>query len=263
MKRKVTLAACLVVLVALAFTPQRSRARQFVIPLDASLAAVARATGGAAEPHGDGILLRFRDEGTAIVTRNAGLLNVDCVGAGIDCTFASGTVTVTVGGAGSVNFSDLLDVTGGLPHDYSGQANYDVLCFDTSVVVPCTPSSQSGYQNHSADGGVLEDTDDVNDIFINTLGVSLTITKVTCKPDQAASPTIMLQKDDGAAANMFSASMTCNTTPSGTDGTDGILTSFVAGENVLAAGDSIKLLTTTAGGVATYYTVYITYKRTP
>lgn len=200
-----------------------------------------------------------------------GVDKTDCtVGGGselVQC-LDDGTNWVSVSGSGSAsNFVDLLDVTGGLPHNYTGYANHDVLCVDTTPtpdeIVTCTPSQQSGYQLHSADGGVLEDTDDVNDVFINTLGVSLTITKVTCKPDQASAPTIMLQKDDGSAANMFSAAMTCDLTPSGTDGTDGILTSFVAGENVLAAGDSIKLLTATAGGVATYYTVYITYKRTP
>jgi hypothetical protein len=49
---------------------------------------------------------------------------------------------------------------------------------------------------------------------------------------------------------MFSSALTCDPTPSGTSGSDGILTSFVSGENVLSAGDRLDYQTVSAGSTA-------------
>lgn len=107
-------------------------------------------------------------------------------------------------------------------------------------------------------GAVLVDGDDQADIFPNRTGKTLTITEVYCKCD-AGAPTIQLQKNDGSATNMFSSALTCNSTPSGTDGTDGILTSFVSGENVIASTNIVDLLTVSAGGTAKRYTLVVSY----
>ena len=103
---------------------------------------------------------------------------------------------------------------------------------------------------------VLADSDDYSSIWLNDTERTLTITQVTCKPDTGG-PTIQLQRDDGSAANMFASALTCNTTPSGTDGTDGILTSFSGSENVLSPGHWLNLNIATAGGAAKQITVSI------
>lgn len=105
---------------------------------------------------------------------------------------------------------------------------------------------------------VLATTDDYPAIWLNDTERTLTITQVTCKSD-AGTPTINLQRDDGSAANIFTSAMTCDTTPSGTDGTDGILTSsgFVSGENVLSPGHWLGFLSVTPGGTAKMVTVSI------
>lgn len=107
---------------------------------------------------------------------------------------------------------------------------------------------------------VLATTDDYPAIWLNDTERTLTITQVTCKSD-AGTPTINLQRDDGSAANIFTTAMTCDITPTGTDGTDGILTSagsqFVSGENILSPGHWLGFLSVTPGGVAKMVTVSI------
>jgi hypothetical protein len=102
---------------------------------------------------------------------------------------------------------------------------------------------------------VLQDTDDEASIWRNEESAR-TITKVVCESD-AGSPTMQLQRDDGSPANMFASALTCDATPSGTDGSDGILTSFSGTENAIAATNRIDHLTVTAGGTATWVAVTI------
>ena len=112
----------------------------------------------------------------------------------------------------------------------------------------------------AASCGVLADDDDYNSFWLNDTERTYTITKVTCKSD-AGGPTMQLQRDDGSATNMFTTAITCDPTPTGTDGTDGILTSFISGENVISPAHYLNYLTATAGGVAK--SVAITIKMTP
>lgn len=96
---------------------------------------------------------------------------------------------------------------------------------------------------------VLEDADDFPQFWYNDTERTMTITSVLCRSN-AGNPTIQLQRDDGSATNMFTTALTCDPTPTGTDGTDGILTSFVSGENVLSPGHWLTFLVVTAGGTA-------------
>lgn len=103
---------------------------------------------------------------------------------------------------------------------------------------------------------VLADADDHASFWFNATERTLTITQVVCKSD-AGNPTIQLQRDDGSATSMFTTALTCDATPTGTDGTDGILTSFVSGENVISPAHWLDYLTVTAGGVAKKLTISI------
>lgn len=111
----------------------------------------------------------------------------------------------------------------------------------------------------SGTGNLLQATDDELDIFEQAQSAR-TITRVVCKTDADAT-TLMIQKDDGSAADMFASAMTCNSTPSGTDGTDGILTSFVEGENALAQGVWLDALVVSIAG-GTGHTLSITFSGT-
>lgn len=69
----------------------------------------------AADPQGSSFVFRFKDEGTTIATRGGGLIQIDCVGAGVACTWSGTTLTVTVS-AGATTFVALTDT----PANYSG-----------------------------------------------------------------------------------------------------------------------------------------------
>jgi hypothetical protein len=65
----------------------------------------------------DILIVRFKDEGTTIKTAVAGLVNIDCVGTGLTCSFAGTTVTFNAAGGGggttvTVNGSALAAGTG-------------------------------------------------------------------------------------------------------------------------------------------------------
>lgn len=96
---------------------------------------------------------------------------------------------------------------------------------------------------------VLEDADDFPQFWYNDTERTMTITSVLCRSN-TGNPTIQLQRDDGSPTNMFTTALTCDPTPTGTDGTDGILTSFISGENVLSPGHWLTFLVVTAGGTA-------------
>lgn len=109
---------------------------------------------------------------------------------------------------------------------------------------------------------VLEDEDDYPSIVYNHSERTWTITEVLCKSN-AGNPTIQLQRDDGSPTNMFSSALTCDPTPSGTDGSDGILTSFVSGENVISPTHWIDFLIVAAGGTAKQVSISIKYTVNP
>jgi hypothetical protein len=109
---------------------------------------------------------------------------------------------------------------------------------------------------------VLEDGDDYPKFLFNYSERTWTITKVLCRSD-AGGPMIQLQRDDGSPVNMFSSNMTCNSTPSGTDGTDGILTSFVSGENVISPEHYLSFVMVSAGGTAKAIDITIQFTTSP
>jgi len=100
-------------------------------------------------------------------------------------------------------------------------------------------------------GAALVDGDDQEQIWWNNLGSTATITKVGCICD-GGTPTVMIQRDDGSAANILSGDLSCTTTGATT-------TSFVSGENVISDGHKIDFLIQTAGGVAKRLTLTGTY----
>jgi len=100
-------------------------------------------------------------------------------------------------------------------------------------------------------GAVLVDGDDQKQIWWNNLGSTATITKVGCICD-GGTPTVMIQRDDGSAANILSGDLSCTTTGATT-------TSFVSGENVISDGHKIDFVIQAAGGVAKRLTLTGTY----
>jgi hypothetical protein len=135
------------------------------------------------------------------------------------------------------------------------------LCWkDSAGAETCAGPSGGTWQAHikfwgTGASSVLQDTDDELSAFRQALSAR-TITKVVCESD-TGTPTIMLQKDDGSPADMFAAAMTCRNTPSGTDGTLGILTSFQSGENALAQDVRLDALIVVAGGSAHWVAITI------
>jgi len=151
----------------------------------------------------------------------------------------SGTDPVVTVGASSFDISTGTLKQGGNPVETKA-ANTQVKTF----IIPGT-----GVSN------VLQDADDQQSVWNNQHGGAITISSVTCESD-AGTPSIQLQKDDGSPTNMLSASpgFGCATTPATT-------TSFVSGENVLAAGDRLDFLSISAGGSAHWVSVTFVYTR--
>jgi len=96
---------------------------------------------------------------------------------------------------------------------------------------------------------VLQDTDDELTVFRNRYTNTITINSVVCETD-TGTPTVQLQKDDGSATNMLSSNLTCDGTPT---------TTFVSGENTMAAGDRLDGLIVSAGGSAHWVAITVSY----
>lgn len=109
---------------------------------------------------------------------------------------------------------------------------------------------------------VLEDADDYPSHIYNHSERTWTITEVLCRSN-AGSPTIQFQRDDGSPVDMFTTALTCSTAPTGTDGTTGILTSFVSGENIISPTHWIDFLMVAAGGTAKQISISVKYTVNP
>lgn len=99
--------------------------------------------------------------------------------------------------------------------------------------------------------GVMQDTDDQKNIWVNHSGSAITINQVWCTTDSATTLTMQLQKDDGSPTNMLSSNLSCSSTEANTS-------TFVSGENILADGDRLDYLTVLAGGGAKWVSVHLT-----
>src|SRR6185437_15014069 len=124
----------------------------------------------------------------------------------------------------------------------SGYLKSDGTC---GVPIGGTSTQVLNFRIGSDHGPVLLDSDDESAIF-SCEYATCTITKVTCKAD-AGNQTVQLQKDDSSPVNMFASNLTCSPTPSGSDGTAGILTSCAGGENVLVSGNWLNYQTIASG----------------
>lgn len=113
---------------------------------------------------------------------------------------------------------------------------------------------QMTYLHFSADGGVLEDTDDVSNIS-SRLKFPITIVEICGETDTGTS-TFNLQRDDGTPANIASSNITATTSNACTS-------TFSSGENILSAGHKIGFVQVTgaASGSPTQITVTIAYLR--
>jgi len=86
----------------------------------------------------------------------------------------------------------------------------------------------------------LADTDDLPSVSnCSYPGRALTITSVRCETD-AGSPTVMLQRNDGTAANMLTGNITCTTDRGGAAGT------IDTAEDNIAATDTVDFLMVSA-----------------
>ena len=113
--------------------------------------------------------------------------------------------------------------------------------------------SQFTYMHVSADGGVLEDTDDVPDIWIAKF--PMRITQICGRADTGTS-TFNIQKDDGSAASIAASNIVADTTEACTS-------TFTAGENIVATGNALDFLQVTGAtsGSPTRITVTVSYVR--
>ena len=113
--------------------------------------------------------------------------------------------------------------------------------------------SQFTYMHVSADGGVLEDTDDVPDIWIAKF--PMRITQICGRADTGTS-TFNIQKDDGSAASIAASNIVADTT-------EACSSTFTAGENIIATGNALDFLQVTGAtsGSPTRITVTVSYVR--
>lgn len=102
----------------------------------------------------------------------------------------------------------------------------------------------------ATNGVVVVDADDMQDCFPNDLGFGITITQVKCYCD-GGSPTVMVQRNDGSAADSLTGNLTC-TTSGGTGTID-------TNEDNFANTDRLDVLVVSAGGVAKRIVVTIRY----
>lgn len=122
-----------------------------------------------------------------------------------------------------------------------------------SLAVPSQERVSGLVMYGSGGSSAIQTTDDITSLMKNLFTNSITINEVYCEVD-TGSLNIQFQKDDGAATDMFSANLTCTTSGATT-------TSFVSGENVLAADDLLDfLVVSVASGTPTV--VKISYKYT-
>jgi hypothetical protein len=109
---------------------------------------------------------------------------------------------------------------------------------------------QFGWLVGADNGAVLVDGDDQPDFYVNR-SRAITITEVYCIHDAGTAPIINLQRDDGTAANILSANLTCST--SGATGT------IDAAEDNVAVGDKVDFVMVTAGGAAKRVSITVKY----
>ena len=145
----------------------------------------------------------------------------------------------------------------------AGRATLTLSAGDCALIVSDGTNYQAGmsrrfYQftyQHWGTGAssVIQDTDDVPDLWICKFPMQ--ITEICGKADTGTS-TFNLQKDDGSAASIAASNIVAATTEACTS-------SFTAGENILAVGNSIDFLQVTGAtsGSPTRIAVTVSYLR--
>jgi hypothetical protein len=109
---------------------------------------------------------------------------------------------------------------------------------DNTTVVPGATLRGINYLAGCDNCSALVDADDQQDFYVNVIG-PLTILSVGCYTD-AGAPSINIQRDDGAAANILTPNLTCTT--GGTSGT------IDTNEDNIAVGEKLDFQLVTAGG---------------
>jgi len=161
-------------------------------------------------------------------------------------TCAASQAIRVVGSSGTVTCEPVGDVTGVIAG--TGLTGGALAGTATLAVAPATLIRGITYLAGCDSCGALTDADDQRMIYLNVVG-PMTINSVTCFSD-AGTPSINLQRDDGAPANILTSNLSCSTT--------GVTSSSIAGsESVLNLNDKIDFVMVSAGGTAKRVTVAI------
>ncbi|MCX6629237.1 MAG: hypothetical protein NTW28_16590, partial [Candidatus Solibacter sp.] len=107
----------------------------------------------------------------------------------------------------------------------------------------------------SGTGGLLDNADDQPALWYNSLGQGVTLTGVSCKTDSATASRIQLQRDDGSPANILTDNAGAGLDCSSTRGS-GTLSGT---EKLIASTNGIDFVMVSAGGVAKWVSLTITY----
>lgn len=152
--------------------------------------------------------------------------------------FSAGTITASLTGTASAC------ATGDSATSFFSTGTIEAARLPTPAVHTHALSIIIGADN----GAVLVDGDDQPTVY--RFSAASTITAVWCESD-GGTPSINLQRDDGSAANLLSANLSCST--AGAAGTIDTI------EDNFAAGNILDFVMVTAGGTAKRVTVSVEY----
>lgn len=185
------------------------------------------------------------DKTTDILTLLGGLTSGNC---------ASDCISDVIGaGVGARTYTRDTAANGSYVVSTGTKTSGDNVKFDSSgrAVRGGTSTKVFGFIMGSDTGTALGDTADQADIWANTLGQGVHITKVTCYCD-GGTPTVNIQRNDGSAASILSSNLSCATSGASS-------TSFTSGEDAIADTHRINYITVSAGGTAKRISIFVNY----
>ena len=204
----------------------------------------------------DGTVTLLSTDRAKVVFAGHATANTVTIAAATDSGFTAGYFTyLCTTGAGPSTLTPTTSTINGRTNLTLNEGDCALIVSDGTNYLASVASRfhQFTYMHVSADGGVLEDTDDVPDIWIAKF--PMRITQICGRADTGTS-TFNIQKDDGSAASISTANIVADTT-------EACSSTFTAGENIIATGNALDFLQVTGAtsGSPTRITVTVSYVR--
>ncbi len=204
----------------------------------------------------DGTVVLASTDRANVVFAGHATANTATIAAATDAGFEAGYFTyLCTTGAGPTTLTPTTSTINGRTNLTLNEGDCALIISDGTNYLASVASRfhQFTYMHVSADGGVLEDTDDVPDIWIAKF--PMRITQICGRADTGTS-TFNIQKDDGSAASIAASNIVADTTEACTS-------TFTAGENIIATGNALDFLQVTGAtsGAPTRITVTVSYVR--